>query len=409
MNGGLKQKEMADRIKAQIKKQGRQRRGRKYVKLLKAGTTNVRDDYGASAHEHSPAQGNLGNRTVSSTLGFHRTASTSPAASHSSAIDHSLTPPSSHTSGASPPEIPWPSKIFDRQFAREDGGVYIDVHFIMIYLDYVFPYLFPWYRPSIMSGGRGWILDILQSNKSIYYTAISLASYFIGVIMANGDMAHVECTNRLAHKLQLQLEKGLKELQKEVLTCRRNTDCFERLLVMQSIIHMIVSEVAMGNEDNWKMHLDAAIALFIEILPDPSKWTETLHGFYTPQWPPPSMGLCWPWSTNQAALRFFTTNLLYMDVMASISLERPLRLRTYQETIISGCFSKACRENAQTAGPLSINEFVGLHNWLIQMIGDVSSSMPGRRSRWLLAPCRSWSSSVVARFWPTPSRRASKI
>ncbi|CAH0029727.1 unnamed protein product [Clonostachys rhizophaga] len=372
MDGGPKQKEMADRIKAQVKKQASQRRDRKYMELLEAGTNSMRPEPKNSLREHA-SHSNLDERMSSNPFNFGRGASESPPRSHSSGHDHSLTPPSSHTSGASPPEIPWTSKIFDRQFAQEDGGPDIDVHFIMIYLDYVFPYLFPWYRPPVLSGGRGWVLDILQSNKSVYYTAISLASYFFGVVLANGDVSHVECTDRMAHKLQSQLEKGLKELQKEVLACRQNADVFERLLVMQSIIQMVVFEVATANEDHWKMHLDAAIALFFQILPDPTKWTEVLHGFYTPRWPPPSMGIRRPWSTNQAALRFFTANLLHMDVMASITLERHPRLRTYQENIIPGCFSKACRENAQTAGPLFMDEFIGLHNWIVQMIGDVSS------------------------------------
>jgi hypothetical protein len=288
------------------------------------------------------------------------------------------TPPSSNTSGASPPDMPWSSPLLitcDK--ANEDGGPDVDVHFIMIYLDYVFPYLSPYYRPPMLGGGRGWLFDSLQSNKSVYHTAISLASYFFSVVLANGEQAHLECTNRMVSKLQSQLQLGLRELQKEMrrINARRpdDFDIREGLLVMQSIVQMIMFEVAMSNEENWRMHLDAALALFYKILPIPDAWTDTLHGLYTPRWPPPSMGVRRPWSTAQASLRFYTANLLYIDVMASITLEREPRLRRYQEPIIPSCFSKECREHAQTAGPLFMDEFIGLHNWLIQMLGDVAS------------------------------------
>lgn len=360
MDGGERQKEMADRIKAQVKKQASQRRDRKYMELLETGTRNVR--LGVSKRMSS----NQLNTAASEVPDFNTAPHGQP-----SGQGPSLTPPSSNTSGASPPEV---QRLFEHQPSREDGGPDVDVHFVMIYLDYVFPYLFPYYRPHILAGGRGWVLDILQSNKSVYYTAISLGAYFFGVIMAGGAEEHKECTARMADQLSTQLQMGLRELQKEMRTINeRQSNIYEQLIVMQAIIQMVTFEIATSNGDNWKLHLSAAIALFIQILPRPEQWTETLHGLYTPRWPPPSMGVRRPWSTNQAALRFFTAQLMQMDVMSSIALEAPPRLRHYQDDIIPGCFSKECRENAQTAGPIFMDDFVGLHNWIIQMIGDVAA------------------------------------
>lgn len=369
MDGGAKQKEMGDKIKAQVKKQASQRRDRKYMEMLESGTKNVRLEGNDEAPQRQ-SKPDLHFCQESSASGVGASQSDQDPMSSSYGRSFKMTPPSSNTSGGSPPEIPWASE------RQEDGGLDIDVHFTMIYLDYVFPYLFPYYRPPILSGGRGWVLDILQSNKSVYYTAISLASYFFGVLLANGDKSHEECTERMAGKLQGQLEMGLKELQKEMRTINARSSTFntyEGLVTMQSILQMVVFEVATTNEDNWKMHLDAAFAMFFRILPDPEKWTETLHGLYTTRWPPPEMGLRRPWSTNQAAFRFFTANLVHMDVMSSIALERPPRLREYQDAIIPGCFSKRLRQDAQTAGPLFMDDFVGLNNWIIQMIGDVAS------------------------------------
>lgn len=408
MDGGARQKDMADKVKAQVKKQASQRRDRKYMEMLESGTRNVlisrdddnnddvRDQSNAPTARASTADGsdraksrepvNPGLRVApAADAGHHHQSyashSDTEPSSHLSSNGSDPTPPSSNTSGASPPgsELPWTTRVpwAGRPCADyDDDGPNVDVHFVMIYLDYIFPYLFPFYRPPILSGGRGWILDVIQRNKPVYYTVNSIASYFFGLLLANGKEVHKECTETTVRKLQTQLEMGLHELQKDMrrLTDRRYpSDTREQLNVMQAIIQMAVFEVATCNGDSWKVHLDAAIALFFQIVPKPSQWTETLNGLYTARWPPPSMGVNRPWSTNQAALRFFTASLINMDVMSSIALERPPRLRAYQDDIIPSCLPTECRPDAQTAGLIFMDEFVGLHNWIIQIIGDVAT------------------------------------
>jgi ribosomal protein S18 acetylase RimI-like enzyme len=78
-----------------------------------------------------------------------------------------------------------------------------------------------------------------------------------------------------------------------------------------------------------------------------------------------------PWSTDQAALRFYTANLMLMDIMSSITLERAPRLQRYHDTVIPGVFTKESRTKGQTVGPIFMDEFVGLHNWIVRVIGEV--------------------------------------
>ena len=52
-----------------------------------------------------------------------------------------------------------------------------DTELLMHYLDHVFPLQFPFYKPSVMVGGRGWLLSILMTTKPLYHAAISLAAY----------------------------------------------------------------------------------------------------------------------------------------------------------------------------------------------------------------------------------------
>ncbi|KAG7152883.1 Pestheic acid cluster transcriptional regulator 3 like protein [Verticillium longisporum] len=70
---------------------------------------------------------------------------------------------------------------------REEEG---DLNFIMIYLDHVFPFLFPYYRPSLPEGGRGWVLSLLKSNKAVYHTALSLGSYYFSLVLDNSGSGH---------------------------------------------------------------------------------------------------------------------------------------------------------------------------------------------------------------------------
>ncbi|KAF5023128.1 hypothetical protein F66182_4823 [Fusarium sp. NRRL 66182] len=359
MDGGPKQKAMAETIKAQVKKQASQRRDRKYMEMLETGTRDVTLQ-GDKSQPHQYAATSAASDT-------------DPSSGHESGS----TPASSNTSGASPPDIPWHSHFsVPQEDFSSSTGANNEVHFIMIYLDYVFPHLFPFYCPPILSGGRGWVLDVLQSNKSVWHTAISLTSYFFSIIMVDGDIEHTSCTNRLVHQLQSQLEMGLRELQREMTAVNHKTVCAgvrDRLLVLQAILQMLIFEVSTSNKDHWKMHLDAAITMFLQILPQPEQWSDTLEALYSYRWPPPEMGIRRPFSTNQAALRFFTANILYIDVMSSITLEQAPCLQKYQTIVIPGCKTQGSIEESRISGSLFMEDYVGLQNWVVQIIGDISA------------------------------------
>ncbi|KJZ77008.1 hypothetical protein HIM_03329 [Hirsutella minnesotensis 3608] len=364
MDGGPKQRDMAEVIKAEVKKQASQRRDRKYLEILERGTklVTLNDDGDvpmSNAVVRMDRDGPSANSDTDRSPSSHETNST---------------PPSSQTA-ASPPELPWHIQNFQRNDVPDpvaDG----DLRFLMIYLDYVFPYLFPHYRPSLLEGGRFWILDSIHSNKSVYHTTISLASSFFAITLAGREGGHEECVSAAIRKLDSQLELGLKELRKEMSALNASKAGFDiprGLVVMQSIVQMLLFEVATSNKDNWRMHLDAAVALFLQILPNPENWGQTLSDLQTPHWPPQSLGDRRPWSTSQAALRFFSATLLYLDVVSSATLGDAPRLRQYQMTVIPGCPSMEHETASLPAGPLFLEDFFGLPNWVIQVLGDVAA------------------------------------
>lgn len=79
------------------------------------------------------------------------------------------------------------------------------------------------------------------------------------------------------------------------------------------------------------------------------------------------------WSTNQAALRFFTATLLYVDVLSSVTLGSVPRLYRHQASIIPGCPVEERAADSVGAGPLFLDEFFGLKNWVIQALGNVAA------------------------------------
>lgn len=54
----------------------------------------------------------------------------------------------------------------------------IEAELLLIYLDYVFPSLYPFYCPERAEGGRSWLLYPLTSSKPTYYATLSLAARY---------------------------------------------------------------------------------------------------------------------------------------------------------------------------------------------------------------------------------------
>lgn len=62
---------------------------------------------------------------------------------------------------------------------------------IMVYLDCVFPFLFPFYRPSLLETGRQWLLGSVTQKEVSFHTAASLSAYFFSLVpQSEGQEMH---------------------------------------------------------------------------------------------------------------------------------------------------------------------------------------------------------------------------
>ncbi|KAG7402481.1 Pestheic acid cluster transcriptional regulator 3 [Fusarium oxysporum f. sp. rapae] len=62
-----------------------------------------------------------------------------------------------------------------------------------LYLDTVFPHLFPLYRPATFAGGRTWLLKAILEQPAIYHTVISISAYYFTLLLSvrrKPDSAH---------------------------------------------------------------------------------------------------------------------------------------------------------------------------------------------------------------------------
>jgi hypothetical protein len=74
--------------------------------------------------------------------------------------------------------------------------------FLVGYLDYVFPALFPFYRPAIEEGRRSWLPILATRNSGFSNSIISFSSYFFSVIPVVPGPDHNRCSSKLWEELR---------------------------------------------------------------------------------------------------------------------------------------------------------------------------------------------------------------
>ncbi|KAM0329527.1 hypothetical protein ACHAQA_004836 [Verticillium albo-atrum] len=380
MDGGPLQKEAADQLKREVKVQANQRRERKYLQSFELASSAPDEDEGASDSEHVSVPSSVNGSS-------HHDTNTSPATSHDTPPDVSAfqldAVKSVITEIAPDPEAmnqvnpsfqeTWkvPSPSTDSAIMELDG----DINFIMIYLDHVFPFLFPFYRPSLPEGGRGWVLSILRSNKAVYHTALSLGSYYFSVVLDTSGGGHGPCQLRNRRLLQAQQELSLRELQTEMAALNvRGVSEYPResVRVLNSIIQLLVFDIAVYNSTSWLMHVDAAISLFQQIIPLPHQWGDQITNLGFAGIPADfEAGPVIPWTTEQAALRTFGAYLFLTDVLASTSTERRPLLQDYHNSALALGYARD--EDKWDRRLIQFEQLFGCQTWVIHLVGEIAS------------------------------------
>jgi hypothetical protein len=236
------------------------------------------------------------------------------------------------------------------------------------YLETLFPFLFPFYRPSYLQGGRAWILEMIVSRPVVRQAVLCQSVYFFS--LAQGTAADCE----------LDWEKVLTQtgdafgVLRQALQVIDGSGIAEHLhgavRIMSSIMQLQRFEIAILSFHNWQTHLNAALALFRQLLHsvlDPgeprTKFDAVLSHLGSSSSTSPGDQIP---SAEQAAFRFSSALVIFDDIIASTVLQSQPRLYEYHRSLL---------DNVEgTSGPfIDLEPIVGPKNWTLLQIGEISS------------------------------------
>ncbi|KAL7929957.1 fungal-specific transcription factor domain-containing protein [Trichoderma chlorosporum] len=345
MDGGEKQMQMTQVIKAQVKQ-------------------------GTSAR--------LGNKTAVRVFSLHdgQQSGTTPPRSNESEDNSSLARTSSSNSPTSSVHESTPEET--------------DNFLITLYLDAVFPLLFPVYEPATLSGGRSWIQAQLKTNRAILHSALSLSGYYFTLLLAK-DANHTlrtPCEQHLWDILGMHMDSAIQVIKQDMDRYHKesgHSDIFAKLKVLGGVTQYLIFATAMPQDADWKIHLSAALTLLdelfqshgskngeysletaLEAMDKPSIFDGIPLGFHV-------------WSKDQAAFQFYTAFLLYVDTMTSIQLGCPSQFQKHHGSLITG-YDGRITPDGQSQRLLEMQSYTGCHGWIIAILGEICKMETSKRS-----------------------------
>lgn len=387
MDGGEKQNEMARRIKAEVRQGAESRRERQYIQVLTLHEDRMRLDEPEDRPPPPMSQRSFGSLRTNSEQG------------DKSGSDHdamgstpNTSPPSSDQSPPACPDcatdgyvgLPLPAT---HEFTvwnllgidnNKDRSIAVDVEtdFTITFLDYVFPFLFPFYQPSVLEGGRSWLLAMLRSNTAFFHSGMSLSAYFFTMILKGGER-HKICSQFIWNKLVGHVDTAVRTMQQDMEDLKKGQDgkptIFQQGKTMESILQLLILEHSMARTNDWNVHLSAAMAIFQELFEEHGMTQEgkpdmvaVIQALSRRSWIESTWTERVVWHCDQGAFRFYTATLLYTDIIASTCLESPPRLRHYHNIIVQEDVANPPSEN------IRMENFFGCQGWVFLAISDIA-------------------------------------
>ena len=405
MDGGTKQKEMTERIKAQIKRHADTRRERQTAQVTTADTgdrnfiiESGQDFIYETSRLRQPQIHTTYNNVSESSLNTEAgtvEGSNQPNENmktlHSSTLE--ATQRLNPTSAREVDRIQWIASVLEFLDEYEEvhdhlpilsRGRDFEIDFLMKYLDYVFPLLFPFYQPGLHETGRSWVLALLRRSRVAFHSAMSLGAYFFIFTLIDvypgqrgACTGHLSCTSQLWEKVGRQTDMCFEMIQHDIqdLSLRGSqSTLLEKVRVMESIIHFLIFEVALSRSANWNLHLTPALALFEGIWQStPAEGSESkLFAVLGAMTLNLRFGLddgVYVWSPEQAGFRFFTGLLVFIDIIASTSIEQLPRLNEYHPYLLAEL------DNGQSdfgMVPIQLSSLVGCQNWVLLAVSQIT-------------------------------------
>ncbi|KAI9694871.1 MAG: hypothetical protein M1822_000487 [Bathelium mastoideum] len=254
----------------------------------------------------------------------------------------------------------------------------LDRRFMMFYFDHFFPFLFPFYKPLLLEGGRSWVMELVVGDQAMWHITLCLSTYFVSVALDGAISGHNVCKTLAWEKLLKQMGVTFMMLQRnlqEVASSDTPDMIVKTSRIMGSIIQLQRFEISVGNFENCRKHLDAAVTLFRQIFQDAENIVDRrdLPTFYSvlshmgrPIWATTSQQ-SGAWNSDQAAFRFHSALLMVDDIIASTCMGESPRLLEYHAQLLTNCGGSDERPL------LKLEDFIGCENWVILQIGEIAA------------------------------------
>jgi len=403
MDGGARQEDMAARLKREVKDnaQFRRREGRAVVEATFNANGNVNatgDSYVNGAHSGSGVGGGGGRRETELHFGYRGTPATSPSPSHTQTLRRGqCTLATKQTAGGILP--------------LEES----DTILLMFYIETVLPFLFPFYRPCPLQGGRAWILDMVMNSPVVRQTTLCLSQYFFSLARrsATGSRSSASDLWDSESALARNKEDAVSTLGRalQVITTSSIPEHLHGAVrIFASIMQLQRFEIMASSFDNCQTHHNAALALFQQLLDSVGgsdahninidSTTSTITGpcarFYTfVHWlgnndnnvssPSPAQNEVFkPRNSEQHAFIFSSSLLLFEDLIASTILQTQPKLHEYHRGLLGGSGSgseevEGCSAHAHPHSSVNVNGIinleavVGCQNWVLLQISEIAT------------------------------------
>jgi hypothetical protein len=230
----------------------------------------------------------------------------------------------------------------------------------LFYLEKVLPFLFPFYNPSLLQGGKAWILEMIMRRPAVRQAILCQSFYFsLAFGTAVGD-ANWEEMLTLAKSAFWTLQESLKMINN--LDIEKNLSCTVR--VMASIMQVHRFEITILSFENWQMHLNAVVGLFKQLLNGDSSFNVIMDRLGPPVTLPVQNARL-P-NAEQAAFRFSSTLVIFDDIIASTTLQMQPRLYSHHRSLL-------CNDIEGVDPPVNIESVFGIKNWALLEIGEIAT------------------------------------
>lgn len=243
---------------------------------------------------------------------------------------------------------------------------------IMFYLESVLPFLFPFYQPSLLQGGRSWILEMMISSPVVRQATLCQSSYYFSLARGTADYDGAwEMVLAQTRDAFAVLSQSLHVIDGPGITEHMHG----AVRIMVSIMQLQRFEVAVRSFNNCQAHLSAALALFRQLLDSggtgavglacPSSSFDAVISRLGPSsWLLLGQNVQVP-SAEQAAFRFSSALLILDDIIASTVLQEPPKLYEYHRSLLSSSDS--------TEPVINLGASVGCQNWALLRIGEIAA------------------------------------